>query len=172
MVAADLSETFARLRTGDKEAFGQIYTELKQPVFTIVSRIVQARELAEDITQDLFLKLYTAPPDASVRNIRAWVFQMARNLAIDALRKTRSLALEDADTVSEDIFGPMLIRWDMETAISMLPRTQREILTLHIKAELPFNDIARIVGLSLPATYRKYRNAIQTLQQLLGGGAL
>ena len=54
----------------------------------------------------------------------------------------------------------------------MIPRDEREVLTLHINAELHFNEIAHIVGLSLPATYRKYRKAIKTLRELLGGGAL
>ena len=97
---------------------------------------------------------------------------MARNLAIDALRKKQSIDLDDVELAVEDEISGVIMRWDIESAISRLPRDEREVLTLHINAELHFNEIAHIVGLSLPATYRKYRKAIKTLRELLGGGAL
>lgn len=172
MFEIDLKEYFSRAQNGDKEAFARIYNELKQPVFTIVCRIVQSKEIAEDVTQDVFVKLFISPPDSSIRNPRAWVFQMARNLAIDALRKKQSIDLDDVELVAEDEIGSVILRWDIEAAISRLPRDEREILTMHINAELHFNEISRIVGLSLPTTYRKYRKSIKTLRELLGGGAL
>ena len=172
MFETDLKEYFSRVQNGDKDAFAQIYNELKQPVFTIVCRIVQSKEIAEDVTQDVFVKLFISPPDSSIRNPRAWIFQMARNLAIDALRKKQSIDLDDVELAVEDEISGVIMRWDIESAISRLPRDEREVLTLHINAELHFNEIAHIVGLSLPATYRKYRKAIKTLRELLGGGAL
>ena len=172
MFETDLKEYFSRVQNGDKDAFAQIYNELKQPVFTIACRIVQSKEIAEDVTQDVFVKLFISPPDSSIRNPRAWIFQMARNLAIDALRKKQSIDLDDVELAVEDEISGVIMRWDIESAISRLPRDEREVLTLHINAELYFNEIAHIVGLSLPATYRKYRKAIKTLRELLGGGAL
>lgn len=83
----ELKEYFSKMRDGDKEAFAHIYNELKSPVFTVSFRIVQSREAAEDITHDVFVKLYTSPPDSNVKNLKAWVFQMTRNLSLDALRK-------------------------------------------------------------------------------------
>ena len=80
MYEMNLNEYFSRVRNGDKEAFAQIYDELEKPVFTIVSRIVQSKEIAEDVTQDIFVKLFVSPPDSSIRNPRAWIFQMTRNL--------------------------------------------------------------------------------------------
>ena len=172
MVEMPLKEYFSRLQSGDKEAFAQIYNELKQPVFTIVCRIVQSKELAEDVTQDIFVKLFVSPPDPSVKNLRAWIFQMTRNLAIDALRKKQRMAIDEVELVAEDEVNSLLMRMDIESAINRLPCVEREILSLHINAELHFREVAHIVGLSVPATYRKYRKAIKTLQKLLDGGAL
>ena len=53
----DLKVQFRQLRAGDENAFVCIYQTLKQPVYTICWRIVQVRETAEDLTQDIFLKL-------------------------------------------------------------------------------------------------------------------
>lgn len=172
MFEMNLKEYFSRVQNGDKEAFAYIYNELKQPVFTIACRIVQSKEIAEDVTQDVFVKLFVSPPDSSIKNPRAWIFQMTRNLAIDALRKKRSIDINDVELVADDEISTVIMRWDIESAINRLPRDEREVLSLHINADLHFNEISHIVGLSLPATYRKYRKAIKTLRELLGGGTL
>ena len=172
MYKMNLNEYFSAVRNGDKEAFAQIYDELEKPVFTIVSRIVQSKEIAEDVTQDIFVKLFVSPPDSSVKNPRAWIFQMTRNLAINALKKKQGMDVDDLELVADDQISNVVMRMDIESAISRLPRLEREILSLHINAGLHFNEISNIVGLSLPATYRKYRKAIKTLREFLGGDAL
>lgn len=172
MFGMSLSESFSRVRSGDKEAFALIYNELKQPVFTIACRIVQSKEAAEDITQDVFVKLFISPPDASVRNPRAWIFQMTRNQSLDVLRREQGTNIDDAQLAADDAYSSILIRMDIESAIARLPCDEREILSLRLNGELRFNEISRIVGLSLPAVYRKYRRAIKTLREQLDGGAL
>lgn len=164
----NLRELFSRVQNGDREAFARVYEELSRPVYTICWRITQSRETAEDITHDVFVKLYSAPPDASVRNLRAWIFQMARNRAIDALRRNTRTA--ELDFVPADSFDHIHFRMDLEAAFGKLPREEREILALHLNGQLNFKTIASIVNLSLPATYRKYRKALKTIQTELNGG--
>ena len=172
MLDNDLKEYFSKARNGDREAFAQIYEELKRPVFTIACRIVQSKEIAEDVTQDVFVKLFLSPPDSSVKNPRAWIFRMARNSAIDALRKKQSTVIEDTELASDDEISALSMRMDIESAIKKLSCIEREILSLRINADLNFNEISRIVGLTLSATYRKYRKAIKTLKVFLEGGTL
>ncbi len=170
MAEIHLQELFARLREGDREAFACIYQSLKQPVYTICYRITQSRETAEDITHDVFIKLFRSPPDASVKNTRAWIFQMARNLAIDVLRKNARTAAQDTLSGTDDGYDHIHLRMDLETALGKLPREEREILTLHLNADLNFREISNVIGLSLPATYRKYRKALKTIQNEMNGG--
>ena len=170
MAEINLQELFVRIQYGDRDAFAHVYQELKQPVFTIAYRITQSKETAEDITHDVFVKLFRSPPDSSVKNIRAWIFQIARNLAIDALRKQSRIAEEDGYCHMEDPYSPLHIRMDMEAALRKLPREERDILTLHLNADLGFREISNIVDLSLPATYRKYRKALKSVQTELNGG--
>ncbi len=172
MPEMNLKGYFLKLQNGDKEAFAHIYQELKQPVFTIACRIVQSPELAEDITHDVFVKLFTSPLDSSIRNPRAWIFQMTRNLALDALKEKQCTDIEDLQIAANDMCSHILMRRDMETALSKLPRLEREIISLHLNGELHFHEISKIVGLSLPATYRKYRKALESLRTYLTGGAL
>ena len=165
-----LQEHFARIRNGNRDAFIAVYQGLKQPIFTICYRITASKETAEDITHDVFVKLFRSPPDASVKNLRAWIFQIARNLSIDALRKQSRVAKESAPTGAEDPFPSMDLQMDLEAALQKLPLDEREILSLHLNAGLHFQEIAGMIGLSLPATYRKYRKALKRVRSELNGG--
>jgi RNA polymerase sigma-70 factor (ECF subfamily) len=163
---------FARIQRGDKEAFTQLYHDLKQPVFTIIYRIVQNQTTAEDLTQDTFVKLFMAPPDSTVKNPRAWIFQAAHNLAIDTLRKVQPTNIDDIALASPEHTDSIVIKTDLERAIATLSPAEREILSLRLNAGLGFQDIARITGQSLSAVYRSYRKTLKTLQTLLSGGTL
>lgn len=172
MDKTNLSKLFPRVQRGDKDAFTQLYHDLKQPVFTIIYRIVQNQTTAEDLTQDLFVKLFVSPPDSTVKNPRAWIFQAAHNLAIDALRKTQPANIDDVTLASEEHMNVIVIKTDLERAIATLTYTEREILSLPANGGLGFSDIARITGQSLSAVYRSYRKTLKTLQTLLNGGTL
>lgn len=172
MDEAEWQILFDRVRSGDKEAFSELYRELKQPVYTICRRILQSGDAAEDVTHDVFVKLYASPPDASVKNIRAWIFRMARNQAIDTLRKYKHEDEGAAPETAADVYPALELRLDLESAMQRLPQLQRDILTLHLNAQLSFRETAGIVGLSVPATYRNYRKALITLRDALNGGAL
>ena len=170
MVEMNLSELFARMQSGDLNDLAAVYQALKRPVYTICYRITQSRETAEDITHDVFIKLLRSPPDPSVKNVRAWIFQMARNLSIDALRKESRRSDREAPIEIEDPYPHLDLRMDIEVALGNLSCDEREILTLHLNAALNFREISHIIGLSLPATYRRYRNALKLLQKALNGG--
>ena len=72
-----LQSCFARLRRGDAEAFAAIYEDMKTPVYTVIYRAVGSHEAAEDIMQELFLRLFRTPPDIGVSNLRAYIFRAA-----------------------------------------------------------------------------------------------
>jgi len=171
MNETELQKAFERIRKGDREAFTLLYYDLSKPVFTIVCRIVQSKETAEDITQDVFVKLFVSPPEPSVKNVRAWIFRMARNSAIDALRRKRSTEdIDETEIVGDDALEPYITKWDIEKAMILLSQTEREIVSLHLNAELGFADIAKIVNRSLPSVYRTYRRALKALRNYLNGG--
>lgn len=170
MTDQQLSEYFSKFP--DRSAFSAVYTDMKQPVYTVCLRILGSKEAAEDVCHDVFVKLFTSPPAPSLSKPRAWVFRMARNLAIDVLRSARYRScapLEDADT-------PLAPDWDsrldLESALLRLPLKDREILTLHLNAGLGFGEIARIREESLASVYRSYRRALKSMQTLLDGGTI
>ena len=167
-----LDELFSRYRDGCHDAFTELYHTLKQPVYTVAYRIVRSRETAEDITQEVFTRLFISPPDASVINPRAWVLRITRNLSIDALRKKQMFPVDDLDAAADDTLGDHILSWDTESAIAALSQEEREILTLHLHADLKFREIAQITETRLSYVYRTYRRALQRVRNYLNGGPL
>jgi len=74
---SELANTFCAIRNGDKNAFDELYQDLQTPIYTIIFRITWDKALSEDIMQNIFVKLFSSPPDSSVKNFRAYIFQMA-----------------------------------------------------------------------------------------------
>ena len=165
----DLQKWLAAVRKGDKAAFESLYEAMKKPLFTVVLRVTGDRALSEDILQDVFLKLYLSPPEGAV-NPRAYLCRMARNLAIDSLRRRRQEA--PLEEVENTVFHPtddLALRMDIEDAILSLPERERQIVTLRLNGELKFREVAEILELPLGTVLWSYQKAIGHLQTVLGG---
>lgn len=167
-----LAALFASIRAGDAEAFVAFYEAYKKPVYTVLWRIVGSKETAEDLTHDLFVKLLMNPPAPTVKKIRAYVFKMARNLALNALRSNRYSDMESCQSYRVEDFSEINLRLDLNTAILGLSDSERQVLALHLNAELTFLEISKIMELSLPATYRIYKSALKMLRNTLDGGSI
>lgn len=158
------------LRSGDHAAFEEIYEYLKTPMYTIILCITQDHTLSEDILQEVFLKLYQSPPKPPIENPRAYLFQTARNLAIDNVR-TQS-RLTDLEGMEHLTYLPAddALRMDVDRTINALPLQERQIVSLHINGELTFREIAGMLDLPLGTVLWKYQKAIKWLRSHLSGG--
>lgn len=169
---AELRQCFDAVRSGDRKAFAALYQELKIPVYSVIRRIVRTQPAAEDAMQEVFLKLLAEPPAPSVQNLRAWVFRMARNQALDALKKKQHAELtEDVPSGLPPMEQEIATRLDLEDALGRLDVAERELLVLHLTAGLTFREVAEITGSFLPSVYRQYRKALGRLRDFLNGGS-
>ena len=167
-----LTELFISIRAGDTEAFTVFYEAYKKPVFTVLWRIVASKETAEDLTQDLFVKLFMNPPAPSVNNLRAYVFKMARNLALNSHRNERYAEMKRIQNCSVRDLSGIDFRLDLDAAISILGDCERQVLALRLNADLTFLEISKVMEQSLPATYRAYKRALKMLRNTLDGGSI
>ena len=166
MTDEQLKQLLEALEAGEQGAFSAIYSELKTPVFTVLVRLTGDRALSEDLLQEVFLKLYRQPPRAE--KPRAYVFRMARNLAIDALRQKQPTEPLEELPVQTD---PDL-KLDLERAFERLTVQERQLVALHLSAGLTFREVAAIVERPLGTVLWQYRKAIEKLRNLLDGGSL
>lgn len=168
MTEHQLNSLFSALGTGDREAFHALYEALSPPVYTVLLRLVGDRQSAEDLLQETFLRLYRSPPGPEVSRPRAWVFQVARNLAVDHLRARRaSLPLEDGSlTVPQPDLDLGL---DVEAALARLSPEDRLLVGLHLNGGLRFRECARLLGIPLGTALRRYHTAMGRVRDYLNG---
>ena len=166
----ELRSLLNALHSRDSAAFAALYDMLSKPVYVIAYRITQSREQAEDITQEVFLRLWESPPDDSVKNPRAFIFQSVHNRAVDAVRRAAPAELPDTLPDPGCHEEEILLRTALEQAMQTLTTDERETVALHIHAELPFHEIARMTNRSLPAAYRTYQRALRKLRAELEKG--
>ena len=158
-----------QLRNGDQRAFSHIYQEMKVPVFTVLVRMTGDRSLAEDLLQEVFLKIYQQPPQ--VEKPRAYLFRMTRNLAVDVLRRSQPTeSLEEQEHLG--ITHDSDVKLDLEQAFSMLTLQERQLAALHLSAGLTFREVAAIVERPLGTVLWQYQKAIGKLRMMLDGGCL
>ncbi len=165
MTDEELRKLLDKMKSGDISAFEEIYSGLSAPVYTIALRITRSRTLAEDTVQEVFLKLYSAPPAEDIEKPRAYIFRMAHNRALDMLR-----AHPDHEDIDEHTGLAAPQREDISDvteALSSLPEKERSIVSLHIYAGLKFREIAEITGSPTGTVLWRYNRAISRLRKLL-----
>ena len=167
MTDSELCAKLEAVRDGDIAAFEEIYGELKTPVMTVALRITGSRCTAEDILQEVFVRLYQAPPASHIKKPRAYIFRMAHNLAVEAVRKQQPDSLEDHEDTLQSRDPDPAVRLDVEAAMAALPPEQRQVISLRLNGGLKFREIAGITDTPLGTVLWRYRKAINRLQSLL-----
>ena len=169
----ELRAKLAAVTAGDMAAFEEIYSQLKTPMFTIILRVTQDKSLSEDILQEVFVKLYQSPP-LDAKNPRAYIFQMARNLAVDGARAQPRFEGSDSLESLESLayVSDHDLKMDIETALQSLPSQECQIVSLHVNGGLKFREIAPMLDLPLGTAIWKYHKAIGRLRSQLSGGAI
>ena len=169
----EIIRCLSAIRQGDSEAFEALYEGLKIPVYTVILRITQDRQEAEDLLQKLFVKLYRFPPKDEVKNPRAYILQSARNMALDSVRSRReALPLDLFGETEKSVEHDAELRLDIEDALSSLAFEDRQIVTLHLNGGLSFRETAEIMGMPLGTVLWRYGRALKALRDKLSGGGI
>lgn len=142
-----------------EKLFKKLYLKYRERIYWYIYRKVSRTELAEDLTADVFLKLYENLPDLQDRDekgILAWTYTVSRNLTIDHIRKvsrrnTYTMEEEDLDRVGKvfNNFVKDAIKDEeistIKSAVDKLDEDDQEILRLRFEEDLKFKDIADII---------------------------
>ena len=150
-------EVVRNAQRGDVEAFSELVRAYEDPVFSYVYRLVGDRGLAEDLTQEVFLRVHQSLPGFSFRSkFTTWLFQVTKNRVFDEYRarerrpKTVELdsvrPLHAADTPVE-AFETVEALW---RAIERLDIDLKAPLLLRDVVGLSYNEIAESLEISLP----------------------
>lgn len=164
-------ELIERAKAGDQIAFGELYQAYLVPVYRYIYARVWHREVAEDLAQTVFLKVYRALARFEVReqNPLAYFFTVARNTVHDYWRKKKDILLEDkhllnAHTEAEAL--PQDYRL-LERAIKELSAEQQEVVGLKFFNDLSTRDIAKLLGKTEAAVRQIQSRALKHLRQII-----
>lgn len=139
---------------GSQPAFREIVRRYERPVFNLISRIVRNPSVAEDVTQDAFLKVFRhlAAFDTG-RKFSSWIFRIAHNSALDALRRTRDDAVLDGPhehpvvVPTPDPVEAADLAQALEAALDGLRPELRAALVLRYQEECSYEEIADVMGI-------------------------
>ncbi len=178
-------------RSGDARAFEALVRRHRAPVFNFVFRYTGHRARAEDLLQEIWLKVIRGSETWEQKaRFTTWVFTIARNLCVDSARKESYRQTDSLDapargdlegegpalgeTVSDDGAGDpergahnARLRPMLERALQSLPEEQREVFILREYSGIPFKEIAEVTGTSENTVKSRMRYALEGLRKRL-----
>ena len=142
--------------------FERFYEEQQVPVLAQL-RAMLGRDAADDAFQETFLRALRAYPSLRHgRHLRAWALEIARNVALDALRRRRITSAEvpDLETVDEPLAYEELRRLTAE-----LPQKERAAVFLRYGYDLSYEDIGNAIGSSAEAARQAASSGVRRLRR-------
>jgi RNA polymerase sigma-70 factor (ECF subfamily) len=175
------------VKAGDEASFELLLHRYRRPLVNFVFRMVRNQEQAEDLAQEVFLRVYRAREDyVPSAKFTTWLFRIATNLALNSLRDNRNQRMEislDAPINASDEDGDERLldvaekhpnieqhlvedarRKMIKHAIDKLPEKQRAAVLLHKYQELDYGEIAKILNCSESALKSLLFRAYETLR--------
>ena len=171
---------------GDRDLFGVLVSRYEKRVVNYVYRITHRYEEAHDLTQEIFVKVYLALDRYDPKyQFSTWLFRIAQNSAIDAIRKKSISEVPIARTgddedgsrereFADDGISPYRalknkqLSSAIDTAVGRLPPDYRELIQLRHFAELSYEEIASMKKLPLGTVKNKLFRARNLLKDALG----
>jgi len=172
----------AAYQGGSTPAFELLFQRHRMPLFTLLVHQLGNRSAAEDLFQDIFLRLIAKRASyAPGRNFRAWLYTIARNALVDSHRRSevrsstleahmQSKRMELDKSAAADPTGQLEhseLKTDIEAALARLPHEQREVFLLRERAGLDYASIASVLGCGISTAKSRMRYALEGLRHQL-----
>jgi len=176
MQAVNERELVERCRLGDERAFQELVDRFKDLVFGLIARTVQDRSRAEDLAQDVFLRIHRGLPYfRGEARLSTWIYRIVANVcAQDQARREAMVSLDDdrvsgrsTPSVLDRGFGDLELRDRLEKAIVRLPANYRLLIAAHYLDGVRYEELAEALQLPLGTVKTQLYRAKQRLRQVL-----
>lgn len=177
--AADMSElVLAVAQRQDKQAFGQLFAHYAPRVKSYLVRHGADDAQAEEIVQETMLSLWRKAGlfDPVKASAGTWIFTIARNLRIDAIRKNRRPEFDiedpafvpDPEPPADDSMQADQMRLQVRNALKELPEEQASVVRMSFFEDKPHGEIAKLLSLPLGTVKSRLRLAMRRIRVALG----
>ena len=168
--AREVKRAIGRCKKGDRDALRLLYERYAGNVYGYIRSIVRDDKEAEDLTQHVFLKLITAIGKYDDQGVpfSGWLLRLARNVALDHLRKRRPTPAEEvfgADMQADDV--ALHRARSLRTALVALPYEQRKVIVMRHLVGLTPPEIATQMGRSESSIHGLHHRGRRALQEEL-----
>ena len=156
------------LAEGDPAAFEALVHETRPALGTFLRRLCSSPQDAEDIVQETYLRVYQHRQRYDGRSsVKTWMYAIALNLFRDRSRRKTSARLQ-GDVAAHLPVDRRLEKEELaervQQLVQSLPEGQREIFTLYRYEGLPYEDIARLLGITVGAVKAQMHHALQKIR--------
>lgn len=168
-----LDKSILKVQRGDTSGLREIYDQLGHAIYTQSYFITKDHHTAEDVSQEVFIKIMRCASSYTFgTNPKAWIMSIAKNTAIDRLRKNDMKTLsfskdtEYCDTKLEkiDVKVDLDEKIDLIDEINKLDFPSQQIIILHVIAGLKFREISSLLDMPLGTVAWKYKQIIKGLK--------
>lgn len=172
MEAVNERELVERCRAGDERAFEELVDRYKNLVFALIARTVQDRSRAEDIAQEVFLRVHRGLPYfRGEARLSTWIYRIVANVCLQE-RGRPAMSLDDERagvqmSTSDRQFGDFELRDRLEKAIARLPANYRLLIAAHHLEGVQYEDLAEALRLPLGTVKTHLHRARRQLRRLL-----
>lgn len=181
-------EIVREILNGNPDLFEVLVARYEKPIFNYVYGMVRHRQDAEDLTQEAFVKAFFALKTYKDSfEFSTWMYRIARNVCLDYFRRQKIRSFFSLNTPvgeeEEDEIGDFLpsgkdpeegilegeLLERVSEAVGKLPWKFREVIVLRYVEELPYEDIAQILGVPVGTVKTYLHRAKLRLKEMLGG---
>ena len=164
---------------GSQSAFEQIVVRYQRPVISLIARMTGDRALAEDLGQETFVKAFRSLAAFDTRRrLSSWLFRIAHNTAIDAMRRSHpqpapidatpnAASAEPSTPPGPDPVERLELGRALEEALAQLRPEQRAAIELRYESGLSFDEIGAVLGVPEVTARSHVHRARKQLAQLL-----
>ena len=163
-----------RCRAGDDDAFRELVDLYKNLVFALIARTVQDRARAEDLAQDVFLRVHRGLPYfRGEARLSTWIYRIVANTVVQEQSRLRPhVSLGDGSSwvrpaAADRQFGDLELRDRLEKAIARLPANYRLLVAAHYLEGVQYEELAEALQLPLGTLKTQLYRAKQQLRRLL-----
>lgn len=170
------TELVAKLQAHDQAAFGYLYDHYSKALFAIIYQVVPQQELAEDVLQEVFVKIWQNVQmyDSSKGRLYTWMLNIARNSAIDRTRskdfnrQAKTTELTDNVYEGKDGVHSRIDDIGLKKTMERLPEDNRRLLELSYFQGYTQDEIAKMLGIPLGTVKTRIRSTLLQLRKLVG----
>ena len=172
------SELISAFKNGDIAGFNEIVRRYQQQVYWVIRKMVNSHDDADDLTQEVFIKIYSALKDfREESNLFTWLYRIATNYSINHIRKAKvrntvsfeivTEQVESKEKKSDEAVDEKTKMKLLIEAIETLPAQQRAVFNLRYNENLSYEDISKVMKKSVGGVKANYFHAVKKLGDYL-----